>query len=279
MPIHATGAAVDTEVSQTSWNVDSFNGNGPSGITIDFTKTQILVIDFEWLGVGRVRVGFNLNGVNYTAHEFNNANSLAVAYMSTPNLPLRYEIENTGAGAASTIMHICGAVASEGGADLTGTTHYVSNQGTEIDCNTSGTIYALLGFRLKSTHLGAVIGFDKLETMSSTGVDYEWLLIHNPTVASALTFNGVANSAIEYGVGEASNPSLSTLTNGTILQGGLVASAAGPGGGGHEHSTASPNTLRLGSAIDGTRDEVYLAVRPFGTNANIQGAAIWRETF
>jgi hypothetical protein len=34
-------------------------------ITLDFEKTQILFIDFEWLGVGRVRMGFVVDGKIY----------------------------------------------------------------------------------------------------------------------------------------------------------------------------------------------------------------------
>ena len=37
------------------------------------------------------------------------------------------------------------------------------------------------------------------------------------------------------------------------------------------------NAIRLGSTIAGVRDEMVLAVRPLGTNADIQGSLIWRE--
>mgnify|MGYP001427467936 CR=1 FL=1 len=60
----------DEFVDQSSWNVDKLDGTGKSGITLDFTKTQILVIDLQWLGVGRVRVGFDIDGVVVIAHQF-----------------------------------------------------------------------------------------------------------------------------------------------------------------------------------------------------------------
>ena len=53
-----TGGVVNTPVAQASWNVDPMNGTGPSGITLDLTKAQILFMDLEWLGVGTVRIGF-----------------------------------------------------------------------------------------------------------------------------------------------------------------------------------------------------------------------------
>ena len=49
---NATGTPVNTKVSQTSWNIDAMDGSGRSGITIDWTKSQILTIDYEWLEAG-----------------------------------------------------------------------------------------------------------------------------------------------------------------------------------------------------------------------------------
>jgi len=116
-----TGTASDArKVYQQDWNLDTLLGNGPSGLTTDWTKTQISVTDLEWLGVGRVRVGFNINGVTVYAHEFLNANIQDKVYMTTANLPVRYEITNSQAVASSqTLKQICCSVISEGGIDET----------------------------------------------------------------------------------------------------------------------------------------------------------------
>ena len=71
-----SGSAVDNAVTQANWSVDSFDGTGPSGKTLDPTKTQIFFIDLEWLGVGRVRCGWVIDGQIYVAHEFLNTNVL-----------------------------------------------------------------------------------------------------------------------------------------------------------------------------------------------------------
>ena len=55
---YVTGSIVETRVAQDSWNGDKLNGTGPSGITLDITKSNIFYIDMEWLGVGSVRTGF-----------------------------------------------------------------------------------------------------------------------------------------------------------------------------------------------------------------------------
>src|SRR6056297_3389277 len=95
---YTSGSTVDNKITQNNWNLDTLDGNGPSGYSLDLTKTNILVFDYEWLGVGRVRMGFVIDGKFIYCHEFLNANNLTEVYMSTPNLPLRSEISNDGTG-------------------------------------------------------------------------------------------------------------------------------------------------------------------------------------
>ena len=57
-----TGAIVNTAVPRSSWNGDKLNGTGPSGITLDITKAQIMWMDIEWLGVGTIRTGLVISG-------------------------------------------------------------------------------------------------------------------------------------------------------------------------------------------------------------------------
>jgi len=87
---YTSGSAVDTAVAQASWNGDKLDGSGE--YTLDPTKASILFMDFEWLGMGAVRVGFVIDGKFITAHTFLNANNLDTVYMQTANLPIRYEI-------------------------------------------------------------------------------------------------------------------------------------------------------------------------------------------
>ena len=110
------GTQADQTVAQTAWNIDKLNGSGASRLTLDFTKAQILIIDLQWLGVGRVRVGFDIDGQIVYAHEFKNANSVADVYMQTATLPVRYEL-TTAASVSADMKPICAAVLSEGGVD------------------------------------------------------------------------------------------------------------------------------------------------------------------
>lgn len=267
---NVTGSPVDTAVNQSAWNIDPMDGTGNSGITIDFTKTQIFVIDFEWLGVGRVRFGFNIDGVTYYCHQFLNANNLDAVYMSTPNLPLRYEIINGGTGSASELECICTSVLSEGGQEPTGILRYFSTGGgVHVDAQTADTTYAIAGIRLKSAYIGTTINLTNMSMVNETGDDYEWLLIFNPTVADTFTYSDLTNSAVQTAKGAEAN----TVTGGTQIDGGFVKS----GGTSGSITISLDNALRLGAAIDGTVDEIVLCARPLTNGANIHAAITWRE--
>lgn len=115
----ASGAPVDTAVAQASWNIDRMDGSGPSGVTIDVSKAQILVIDYEWLGVGRVRMGFVVDGLIHYFHEFLHANNLDQVWCLTGHLPVRYELTQSDVNPCQ-LDQICSTVLSEGGSPKIG---------------------------------------------------------------------------------------------------------------------------------------------------------------
>lgn len=265
-----SGAVVDNDTAQSSWSVDKMDGTGTSGITLDFTKEQIFVIDFEWLGVGTVEFGFVVDKKLYTAHQIHTANSGTAVWASTPNLPLRYEISNDGTGAAASVEQVCGTVISEGGNNPSGVTRYKSTGATNIKCNTADTAYAIIGLKLQSAKAGTTIDIQSISVLCETNDDFEWFLVFNPTLGSALSYSNLTNSAVQVAVGEASNPSTSTVTGGTIVAGGYGAATV-------PSDIPIDNSLKLGKAIDGTLDEYVLAVRPLTSNAEVQGSITWKE--
>lgn len=157
-----TGSPVDTTVAQASWNIDTMDGGAdaanPSGLTLDAAKAQIFIIDFQWLSVGRVRFGFEINGILHYVHEHNTANTSTVPWSSTPNLPLRYQIITTTSSGVCSMRVICAAVISEGGADVAaGIVRHKGTAGAGVTTDAENIIFAVVGLKLKSTHLGAKI--------------------------------------------------------------------------------------------------------------------------
>jgi hypothetical protein len=83
---------VDDKFPQSEWNLDTMDGNGPSGFTLDLTKMQMFYIDYSWYGAGFVRWGLRgIDGTVYYVHKLINNNTNSEAYMRSGNLPGRYE--------------------------------------------------------------------------------------------------------------------------------------------------------------------------------------------
>lgn len=267
--VHRTsvsGAPVDNQVARASWNLDPMDGTGPSGVNLDFSKAQILFVDMEWLGVGRVRAGFVVAGKVYYAHEFLHANLLDSVYMSNPNLPLRWEISNDGTGVESTLEHVCGSVMTEGGVQETGMRRARSTSGTHVDADVADTLYAVIGIRQKSTHLNSVVTLAGVSMVTETNDAFEWQLRLNPTVAGVFTYADETNSAVQTAQGVTAN----TVSGGYLLDSGWSVAAG-------VASAERLITRTLGSSIAGTPDTIVLCVRPLSNGADIQGTLMWRE--
>ena len=191
-----SGSASDARyVDQTSWNGDKLDGTGTSGITIDLTTTQILFLDFEWLGVGSVRCGFVINGQFVVCHTFHNANIQTAVYMTTAILPVRYEITNTGTTASSSAMkQICSSVMSEGGYEAVSQEYVARMTAATTGTFLTTTFKPLVSIRLASTALGSVILPYNLNFLPTTSDNYELALFENATLTTP-TWTAISNNS------------------------------------------------------------------------------------
>ena len=83
---------IDKKIPQSEWNLDTMDGDGPSGYNLDLTKMQMFYIDYSWYGAGFVRFGFRgVDGIVTYCHKVINNNTNSEAYMRSGNLPARYE--------------------------------------------------------------------------------------------------------------------------------------------------------------------------------------------
>lgn len=269
-----SGSVVDNAVAQSSWNIDKMDGSGgatnPSGITVDWTKTQIFVIQLQWLGVGAVMMGLDINGNIYPVHKFYNANSLTVVYMSTPNLPMRVEITNSGTGGAASITHICTSVMTEGGPAEAGVQRALVRD-TSLTTHNNASYYPLMAIRLKSGYMGARIDLREISVVAQTTSVFAWKLILNPTVTgTALSYTSLTNSAIEYDI---------SRTNATTVSAGTeVAAGLGNNNTQSLQNGTTPGFVRLGQSIAGTMDVLVLAVsRITGATIDFNGSLTWTE--
>jgi hypothetical protein len=218
-----TGSLVETPVLQADWNGDKLNGTGPSGLTLDLTKAQILWMDLEWLGVGSVRVGFVINGQFIVCHTFNHANIIASTYITTASLPLRYEIFNDSATiSSSTLKQICSTVISEGGYELRGKQQSIGTSITApVTFAVAGTYYPIVGIRLKTTRLDAIVIATAVSLLGlGNGKNYQWRILNgNVTISGGNWLPAPGDSSVEY------NLTGTSATGGRILASGFVNSS------------------------------------------------------
>jgi hypothetical protein len=266
---------VDVErVAQSSWNIDTMDGAGPSGITLDGTKAQIFVIDLQWLGVGRVRMCVNIGGITLGVHEFKHANVLDIVYMLNPNLPVRYELLST--GGARTMDHICVSVSGEGIVSPAGVAKSIDRGIATITAPSAGNFVPIISMRLKSTHLNAAVLPIAINVLSPTAAEFLWRLVLNPTIsgADAVSWTPVGDSAVEYDI---------SRDNTNLVSAGTVIASDYGGGGPSANAPASPGQnldlqMRLGADVDGVRDEYVLCAAPLtGTNETLIGKIGFRE--
>lgn len=258
----------ETIVAQSAFNLDKLDGTGASGYNINLTIIQDFIIDFQWPGFVRFGIMFG-NKIIY-CHQIENLNSMV--YMSTPNLPLRVEIENDGSGSANSITQVSCSVISEGGVEEVGNLFSIDRGVAPLVTLVDTDLYPLIALRLKSTNLGACLDIKSLSLLSTTAVGYRWTLILNPTVTgTAFSYTGITNSAIEADVG---------TTNASKVSGGTVL-ASGYGSTTNQISLNQvfPNKISLGVNIAGTSDVLVLAVQRTAALAeSFSGGINWNET-
>ena len=278
---YTSGSVVESRIPQASWNLDVMNGTGPSGLTLDVTKAQIFTADLQWLGAGRVRVGFNINGAVYYVHQFLCANVLTIPYMGTANLPVRFENFNSvgTAGGTATLQQICATVVTEGVTEpLRGFQFSASNGQTAVTIPSSSTttFTPVLSIRASTTgpnsqpNKGQIV----FQTISQLVVSLtcQWALFLNGTLTGA-SFAKVNST---YSLAEVDVAS-SAISGGIIIDSGYNA-------GGSTTSASELNGLSLASELSlgysgllNTQDTLTIAARAVGTAGTMFAEFSWLE--
>jgi hypothetical protein len=271
-----SGALAETKVIQSNWNYDAMNGSGPSGLTLDITKAQILWMDIEWLGLGTVRMGFVINGKFILCHQFHHANLITSTYITTASLPLRCEIENTDATASSSILkQICSTVISEGGYQLNGLQQGVGVPiTTPTNLTTAGTYYPVVSLRLKASpnFLDAIVILTAISIMGITNnSNYNWRVVASGTTTGGTWVSAGTNSAVEYSLTGTS------FTGGRILAQGFSSAS--------NQAVTAVDILKEAlfkfqlerDSFTSTPFELTIIAAGSATNSNVYAAADWEE--
>lgn len=259
--LKTAGTPYSLSAARPNWNLDKLDGTGPSGLTIDLNYAQLLIIDYEWLSVGRVRFGFNVGGKPIYAHQFTNANALSAPYMTSGNQPVRYEIRQTGVGSGF-LNHICSSVMSEGGEE------YI---GTSITCSTSAAVNTdsttifrpILAARLNPLSHDMALLLKDVNILNTGNGSVLWEVILNPTITGgSLNFTNTTNTNVQFADGSTAL----TVSGGHRLISGFAKDGNASTANGTASSTLVGELAALGTKINGTPDIIVLVARSLTSN-------------
>lgn len=259
-------------VVQADWNLDKLDGSGNSKIVFDNKKIQILIIDFQALYSGRIRIGFEINGNVIYAHEFLHANYIGYPYIQTANLPIRCGMSCTDT-ASTTVNFICSAVASESGNE----DNYAYRLSTE------GTATAISATRTHILSLQPRTSFNSITNRSKIKFEHLDIIVTgaNPVywelcVGQALTGTATANINATYSAMDSITGTLSGSPSIVIDSGYVAASAPSPSTMQHLLTNRYPITLNAAGSV---RDlgRVTVLVTGIGGNSATRCSLTWKE--
>ena len=295
-----TGSVVDERHDQETWD-DPLDGTGRSGITMDWSLAQILLTDIQWLGVGQVRVAFEVGGVAVPVIGLAHSNVLSSVYMSRARLPVRYEVVEsagttyvrvgyfdddngifleyryTGAVPAQ-IEQICSTVLREGGAEEPSHANCIHLTAAQTVTTTFSSVIAI---RLRAAHIRRMLHtfqFEGLNVGATNPMRWQPILIRAAAIPAGLTTwvdAGTASfpSAAEYCV---DHVSLAAITDFRQLPGGyLPASAAGRGG--VSVSNPKDDLSRVLADVDGASDALVIGANTDASTSDLRAMLSWRE--
>lgn len=255
-----SGSVQETVINQSAWNIDTFPELDPS-------KANIFATDMEWLGVGRVRCGFVVDGEIRYCHEFLHSNVATSVYMTSAILPASYRIHNSTAIAApARLKQVCTSIVSEGGYQPTGPIYTAGRGAANFHPISSETMVAAI--RMASGRTDNVIIPAQIDASiggnPASNVVAQWRLRLNPTISGSWV---PANN----GRGNVETMSSGTFSGGTVIAAGLVASRSAV-----ELSAESGLALSLGQNIAEQSDTLILTIE-CSTSEDATGLIGWRE--
>jgi len=270
---NASGSVINSVATQDNWFHDTLDGSGPSKITLDVTKAQILFFDIEWLGVGSVRCGFVIDGRFIHCHTFNHANIIDSVYMTTAMLPLRYEIENLAATtSSSTLKQICSAVISEGGYEPRGEPKsFGLNLDQQRQLATLATNYPVISLRLNPDFIDDAVIIRDISILAISSASYKVSLVRDATITGEVWANVSSVSSVQYN----SNNS-ATMTGGTIVFSDYFASTNQGTG----KINVGPDLFKYQlerNGLTNTPLTFTLAVQASSNSANVVASIDWEE--
>ena len=254
------GSQTDTKVSAADFNIDTFDGGGISGYTLDLTKTNLYV--FKWDSAKEVLRAGILTGdsVSY-CHEFGSSSNVSDALMG---VPVRWEIEHT-----AETEPTAAATMSQGKASV----FYTDDPLVQVKALDTGTapktVYdapvPLFSLRLKEGNNRAKLLPQQVNIINvATNGVAKWELVLNATLTDD-SFNDVADSFAQFSTAE------TAAADGTVIASGYIVST------GLEVVDIEKNGILLVSDVAGVPEVLTLRIVHVSGTVEALGSVSWKE--
>lgn len=243
----------ETAIEITNWNLDKFDGTGPSGLDFNsngdltgadgsFKNALTFVLEFVWHGTQGVKFGIQWFDRVFWGHYQIYSGQEAKPFARTALLPIRYEMTNSAATAGTTAWYIGpNSFNIEDGEDELGYLYSVNTGVTGITVGATAT--SLLAIRPKATFNGSNNrGYAVPMNFNVYGTND--LLVEALALVTITggTWTSVgADSIMEYAIGA----NIGTVSGGYVIQSQHV-----PGGGNSGSSLAATFEERIFSSLD-----------------------------
>lgn len=231
--------------------------------TIDWSKDNLMITDYQWLGVGRVRFGLNISGLTFYFTDFSATNNISDVYMTSPNKPITYEFRTSG-GTGSFDM-ICSQVSMEGSLNQLNIPIGIVGPYTAVTFSTAGVKYPFIGIKMSPGYKDVSPILRNISILNTSNDNYYCTVEINPVITGSYSFTASTQPEILKSICDGSQ---TINTNGPIL-----ASFIGEAG------TTALSTFELldsqvnpGCKIDGTTQELWICIVPLGANATFHGS-------
>jgi len=208
--LHRSGG-VNNYIPQSSWNVDTMDGNGPSKMILNPQTGNVYITQLQWLAYGGIKFFIEdpITSLPVLVHVIRYPNANTAVSLAQPAFYGRVSLTNGATSTAMTLRVACVAIYLEGNPLLRPGIKYSSLNSASVG---SSVLQSILTIRNRTTFAGinnyTPIMIDLLSISSEGNKPVRFDVIRNATNAFVYTDVNTNRSVVEF------STTLATITTG-----------------------------------------------------------------